>query len=45
MKRTKIRDLKSSSEDEERGIVRKPGKVEKTPVLHKKAEDNITRKK
>jgi len=45
MKRTKIRDLKSSSEDEERGIVRKPGKVEKTPVLHKKAEDNITHKK
>ena len=45
MQRTKIRHFKSSSEDEELGIVRKPSKVEKTPVLHKKAEDKISRKK
>ena len=44
LKRTKVYDFKSSSEDEELGIVRKPCKVEKTPVLHKKAEDKISRK-
>ena len=44
LKRTKVHYFKSSSEDEELGIVRKPGKVEKTPVLHKKAEDKISRK-
>ncbi|CBY39887.1 unnamed protein product [Oikopleura dioica] len=44
MQRTKIRHFKSSSEDEELGIVRKPSKVEKTPVLHKKAEDKISHK-
>ena len=45
LKRTKVYEIKSSSEDEELGIVRKQVKIEKTPVLHKKAEDKISRKK
>jgi len=44
LKRTKVHDFKSSSEEEELGIVRKPGKVDKTPVLHKKSIDKISRK-
>ncbi|CBY14043.1 unnamed protein product [Oikopleura dioica] len=45
MKTAKIGDFKSSSEDEELGLVRKPGKAEKTPVLDKKAEEKILLKK
>ena len=34
LKRTKVYEIKSSSEDEELGIVRKQVKIEKTPVFH-----------